>query len=152
MEHVALSTRRQTALELLQAWNEGSLEKIMSYQADDCLHFTLPQSLDREPMDNKTYASFISDWIMPNFRGFRVEIVDIIDDANSNKLAAWVRSSASTEIGPYANEYIFLLFFDEAGKKVIKHVEYTDSMHTITFVTKLRTYLAEKAADAKEQA
>lgn len=34
---------------------------------------------------------------------------------------------AQTDVGPYRNEYIFLLSFDESGEKLVKVVEMLDS-------------------------
>lgn len=54
---------------------------------------------------------------------------------------AVVRSSlfANTPVGPYKNEYIWLLTFDESGQKIVNITEFMDTKA----VADLRSRLAE---------
>ncbi len=102
--------------------------------------------MKRTPMNNEAYAAFMSTFIVPNFRSFKVEIDDIFEDEKGNKLAVWVHGSASTDIGPYENQYVIMLYFNETGTKVVKYVEFPDSGYTEAFMVKLGEHLAQKAA------
>jgi hypothetical protein len=54
-------------------------------------------------MDNATYASWLGP-ILVHLRGFTVTIDDVIEDAQENKVVMLGHSTASTDVGPYANE------------------------------------------------
>jgi ketosteroid isomerase-like protein len=46
-------------------------------------------------------------------------------------------STAETDIGPYANDYVLILYFTEDGEKVVKFEEYVDSAYSKGFFAKL---------------
>ncbi|KAI1317017.1 hypothetical protein F5Y16DRAFT_160305 [Xylariaceae sp. FL0255] len=139
------SHRRQTALAVVDAYNKWSLDTIMAVRADNCIHQVLPRTLGRQEMDNATYAGYFGAMI-PHFKDFTVTVDDIFEDAQENKVVIWARSTAETEIGPYANEYSLMLYFNEAGDKVTKFLEFVDSQNSIIFFPKLREHIAKKAA------
>ncbi|KAI1423741.1 hypothetical protein F5Y12DRAFT_755851 [Xylaria sp. FL1777] len=99
----APSRRRQTALTLADAFNKWSLEAIMATHAEDYIHHVLPKSLGRKAMDNTAYEKYMKA-VMPHFKNYTVTINDIIEDAQENKVAVWLYTSASTEIGLYNDE------------------------------------------------
>lgn len=53
---------------------------------------------------------------------------------------AVARSSvkALTPVGPYKNEYVWFLTFDEAGEKIVKVVEFVDSLAAMEWLGKLK--------------
>ncbi|KAI0969889.1 hypothetical protein F4678DRAFT_438699 [Xylaria arbuscula] len=140
----AISRRRQTALEVIDAFNKWSIEAIMGIRAENCTHQILPKSLERPLMDNAVYKAYFSS-IMPHFKDFAVTTHDIIEDAQENKVVIWASSTASTEVGPYANEYTLIFYMNEAGDKITKFLEFVDSASSVAFFPKLREHLAQKA-------
>lgn len=93
-------------------------------------------------MDNEAYKAFVSA-MMPYFRNFHVTVHDLIEDAAQNKICIWASSTADTDIGPYANEYMVTLHFNEAGDKVDRFFEFVDSANSVEFYPRLREYVAQ---------
>jgi ketosteroid isomerase-like protein len=94
-------------------------------------------------MDNEAFRAYFAA-IMPYFRDFKVAINDIIEDEKENKIAIWAKSTAVTDIGPYANEYVLVFHFNEAGDKLERFLEFIDSNQVVGYLTELRKYIAEK--------
>jgi ketosteroid isomerase-like protein len=133
----AQSTRHQVALSVIQGYNDWNIDSIMSYRAPNCIQQVLPASLSRPPMNNDTYRAFFSS-TMPLFRNFTVTVKDLIEDPVANKVAIWASSTADTDIGPYANEYMLVLYFN-SDYKVDKILEFVDSASSKEFFGKLMT-------------
>ncbi|KAI0534836.1 hypothetical protein GGR58DRAFT_504932 [Xylaria digitata] len=140
----APSQLRQTALAVIDSYNKWSIEAIMGLRAEDCVTQILPRSLGRPAMDNATYETWFKS-MMPYFKDFTVTIDDVIEDPAGNKVAIRARSTASTEIGPYNNEYVVILHMNEAGDKITKFLEFVDSSNSVTFFPKLQEHIAQKA-------
>ncbi|KAI1313116.1 hypothetical protein F5Y03DRAFT_155893 [Xylaria venustula] len=141
----AVSRRRQTALEVIDAFNKWSIEAIMGIRTEDCTHQVLPKSLGRPLMDNAAFKAYFSS-IMPHFKDFTLTIHDVVEDAQENKVVIWASSTASTEVGPYANEYTLIFYMNEAGDKITRFLEFVDSASSVAFFPKLREHLAQKVS------
>ncbi|KAI1262154.1 hypothetical protein F5Y18DRAFT_161562 [Xylariaceae sp. FL1019] len=137
------SKRRQTALAVIDAYNEWSIDAIMALRSDDCVQCILPKSLGRPEMTNEAYRAYFGAMI-PLFTDFKVEIKDVFEDAAANKVVIWATSTASTPVGPYANEYTLMLYFNEDGSRVVRFNEFVDSANSVTFFPKLREYVAKQ--------
>ena len=98
-------------------------------------------------MNNEMYATYFSA-IIPHFRDFKITVNDMIEDERANKTAVWAHSTAVTDIGPYANEYMLLLYFNDAGDKIDRFLEFVDSGLSEKFFPELRKYIAEKESSA----
>ncbi|CAJ2507947.1 Uu.00g091330.m01.CDS01 [Anthostomella pinea] len=142
----APSRRRQTALAVIDAYNSWTMEKIMAVRSDDCITQVLPKSLGRPAMDNAAYEVFFAG-MLPHFRDFKVEVNEVFEDDRANNVVLWARSTATTDIGPYANEYMLIFHFNEAGDKVTRFFEWVDSANTQAFFPKLREHVARKQAE-----
>ncbi|KAI0515385.1 hypothetical protein F5B22DRAFT_607159 [Xylaria bambusicola] len=140
----APSRRRQTALAVIDTYNKWDLEAMVAIRTEDCVHQVLPQSLGRQPLNNAEYKAYFATWI-PLFKDFTVTVNDLVEDEKENKVVMWAKSTAMTEVGPYANEYVLILHMNEAGDKITKFLEFVDSQFSVTFFTKLREHQAQKA-------
>lgn len=69
-----------------------------------------------------------------------------MEDPRENKLIVWASSTGSTVLGPYANEYMLLLYFNAAGDKIERFVEFVDSDNSRTVFSRLRKFAEERAA------
>ncbi|KAI0909428.1 hypothetical protein F4823DRAFT_426470 [Ustulina deusta] len=145
----APSQRRRTALAVVEAYNKWSTEAIMAIRAEDCTNQILPKSLGRPAMDNAAYKAYF-EAVMPGFEDFAVTVNDMVEDARENKVVMWASSTASTEIGPYVNEYVIILYMNEAGDKVTKFLEFVDSSYSVAFFPRLREHLAQKASTGEK--
>ncbi|KAE8453877.1 hypothetical protein EG329_007653 [Mollisiaceae sp. DMI_Dod_QoI] len=102
-------------------------------------------------MDNPTYRSYFSA-IMPYFRDFHVTVNDLIEDTSENKVAVWAKSTGSTDLGPYTNEYMLVFYLDESGEKIVRSLEFVDSKVTGEYMVRLGRYIREeKGSDGFER-
>lgn len=85
---------------------------------------------------------------MPLFKNFTPTIHQLVEDEKANTIAIWCSSTADTIIGPYGNEYMILLSFNEAGDKVEKVIEFVDTEYSKSFFGRLRAHLEQKEVDA----
>ncbi len=79
-----------------------------------------------------------------------MDINDVFEDEKENKVAIWAKSTADTDLGPYANEYMLLLYMNEAGDKVDRFLEFVDAGQSVSFFPKLMKYISETEGKAKE--
>ncbi|KAH9943287.1 uncharacterized protein BXZ73DRAFT_97337 [Epithele typhae] len=153
MSNDKISRRRQTAFQVLDSYKAWDLDQILACRTEDCIQQILPRSLNRPPMDNTTYRTFFGG-VMPYFKNFTPEIDDIVEDERANKVVIWCHSTADTAVGPYKNEYMLTLHFNEEGDKVTKLYEFVDGANSVDFWPKFWKFLegekAKSAADATQ--
>ncbi|PSR79371.1 hypothetical protein BD289DRAFT_485587 [Coniella lustricola] len=143
-----LSPRSKLATEMIGAYRSWDLDKIISLRADDCITTILPKSLEVPPMKNDEYKKFFS-FSMPLFKNFNPKIIDIVDDEKANKVAVWCESTADSVVGPYTNEYVITMHFNETCDKVVRFYEFVDSHRAKTHFAQLREWsTAQEAAKA----
>lgn len=94
-------------------------------------------------MSNETYRAYFCA-IAPFFHNFTVTLHDIVEDDAANKVVIWASSTAETDIGPYANEYMLVFYFNEAGDKIDRFLEFVDASVSVDFFPRLREYIAQK--------
>ncbi|KAI0115496.1 hypothetical protein GGR51DRAFT_555928 [Nemania sp. FL0031] len=146
MSSEAPSRRRQTALAIVEAYNSHNMDKIMGFRTGDCVQQIMPKSLGRPEMDNASYAAFLGP-MFPELPGFTVTVDEVIEDAQANKVVMLAHSTASSDVGPYANEYVLVLYMNEAGDKITKFIEFVDSNNSVTFFPKLLEHIEKKAKE-----
>ncbi|KUJ15973.1 uncharacterized protein LY89DRAFT_783214 [Mollisia scopiformis] len=134
---------RKNATAAVESYNSWNIETILAPRHETATHEILPKSLNRPIMNNNTYRSYFSA-IMPYFWNFTVTINDLLVDAEQNKVVVWARSTAMTEIGEYANEYMLMFFFDERGEKIVRSLEFVDSKVTGPYMEELGRFIREK--------
>ncbi|KAK4213782.1 hypothetical protein QBC37DRAFT_315768 [Rhypophila decipiens] len=134
--------RRRVAMSVIEGYNEWKIEKIMAPHAPECTHQLLPASLKYPELGYQAYKSFFSS-MMPYFRNLKATVQDVFDDGTENKVVLTCLAHADTAIGPYNNEYIFMLYFDKDCHKVNKILEYVDSAYALEFFPRLRAYMSE---------
>ncbi|KAJ4390943.1 hypothetical protein N0V93_004542 [Gnomoniopsis smithogilvyi] len=142
-----MSKRRETAIEVMDAFKAWDIDRIIAYRAENCTQQVVPKSLDRPAMDNAAFRQYFGG-IMPLFKNFTPTTHQLIEDEKANTVVIWCSSTADTVIGPYGNEYVLLLHFNETGDKVEKIVEYVDTEYSKSFFGRLRTYLEEQKVQA----
>ena len=141
-----LANMRATTESLVMAFDgPWSLEAALAPRAPECEHTVLPSSLGIPKRNNGEWTAYfkqieaigidgkVSPLLTP--RCPRWPEVDhhkmIIDDylAVADERRAVCRSSvsATTPVGPYSNEYVWFLVFDETGQKIVSITEFFDS-------------------------
>lgn len=56
-----------------------------------------------------------------------MEMHDYTIDLSQRKTVCWSSLTATTPIGPYSNEYVWFLSFDESGTKITAITEFIDT-------------------------
>lgn len=92
-------------------------------------------------MNNEEYRLFFNKVLKPMFITYRSEVHDVVEDKEANKVSIWCSCNADTVIGPYTNEYILLLYLNEAGDRVRKFVEFVDSEYSASRFAEFSRFL-----------
>eukprot|EP00918_Siedleckia_nematoides_P040272 GHVU01087397.1.p3 GENE.GHVU01087397.1~~GHVU01087397.1.p3 ORF type:complete len:149 (+),score=38.54 GHVU01087397.1:1060-1506(+) len=140
---MAMSKRREVAIEAINAFGAWDIERIMACGTEDCIHHIVPSSLNRPEQSNAEFRAYFSG-IMPLFKNFTPTIKTIVEDDAANTVAIWCSSKADSVIGPYGNEYMILLHFNPEGDKVTRFVEFIDTAFSKDFFGRLGKWAAEK--------
>ncbi|KUI55047.1 hypothetical protein VP1G_02307 [Cytospora mali] len=139
-----MSKRRETAIEVIESYRAWDIERIMAYRTDDCVQLISPRSLKQPERGNAEYREYFTS-VMPAFQDFQPEIHELVEDERENKVIMWASSKGQTLIGPYGNEYMLLLYFNETGDKVKKIVEFVDSGFAKEYFPRLGAHMAKLA-------
>lgn len=107
-------------------------------------------SLQRPERSNSEYRQYFGA-VMPFFQGFEPTIHDMVEDERGNKVTIWCSSVSETAVGRYANEYMILLYFNGAGDKVERVVEFVDSAYSRSFFARLERFVAEGGQGRQQQ-
>ncbi|TVY57424.1 Core atranone cluster (CAC) protein, partial [Lachnellula suecica] len=134
---------RKTALAAVESYSDWNITSVMSYRSAKCSHEVLPKSLGRPPLNNEEYARHFAS-MLPWFRNFKVTINDTFVDEKANKVVFWAQSTAETDIGPYTNEYMLVLYLNEEGDKVDRFLEFVDVGVSMGFLPKLNKYIEKE--------
>jgi hypothetical protein len=106
----------------------------------DATHMLLPRSLEHPDRMNNTATVTMLGTLLPGLRDFVVtQIGDdglVIDEARRT-IMIHAEGHGMTDLGPYANEYIFTLFATQDGTQVRDSWEFVDSFLAKEFEEKL---------------
>ncbi|KAL1854510.1 hypothetical protein VTK73DRAFT_8732 [Phialemonium thermophilum] len=150
--HAKLS---QMAIAFIDAFNEETAESSVRYRGPSCLHRLLPASMGVPPRTNAEYAAWIQN-MYTVIRGFRLRLVGTAGPSDTNSKAGLIvdekartvglhlASSAETDVGDYANEYFWMLRFNEDVTVIEEVIEFVDSAYTVGFLAKLEEATAKK--------
>lgn len=138
------------ATRVTEAYNTWSLPALLAFRAPHCLHHYPPGSVKQGPFTNAQYEAYFSAQI-PLFTDFALTVRDTAVDVEGRKVWMHVTSTATTPIGPYANEYVIMLQATADGELVEKFVEFVDSWTSVKFFGKMERYLAEERRKKKKK-
>lgn len=139
------SKQRQTALAVIEAFNEMDVDKIVSHRSPDCSRVFLPRSMGLQPQDNATYHSSLLK-LRAIFHNFSLTINDLLEDKEKKRICMWLSAKADTVAGEYVNEYMWLYDFDDNGK-IIGAKEFSDSVMECEFYPKLRDAMKQQQTE-----
>lgn len=140
----------KTAQAVIDGYNAWDIDAILAYRSPNCQHQVLPSSMGRVSQNNDEYRIYLSTimplrYLYPSqwyraklLRLWQVVIHKAVHDAEMHTCVIRASSTADTEIGPYANEYMLSLEFTEDGKQVKAFDEFVDSDYSERFFASLR--------------
>lgn len=140
MESTGTSQLLQTALRIIDGYNQWDIEAILAPRAVECTQQVLPYRLNRPVLDNTEYREYFSK-IMPYFKSFRVEILDVVVDLRHSKVAINARSKGDSVLGPYGNEYMLIFHMTDDHLKVLSIKEFVDSGYSNEYFQNLKEYI-----------
>ncbi|KAI2478300.1 hypothetical protein Ptr902_10495 [Pyrenophora tritici-repentis] len=131
-----LVAQKETARKVIAGYNAWDRDSILEYRAPECEQQVLPASMNRAAQSNDEYGAYF-DRIKSLYSDFTVTVMEEIHDAEAHSCIIHASSTASTAIGPYANEYALIIEFTKDGKNVTKIYEFVDSDYSKKFVAEL---------------
>ncbi|KAK3331504.1 hypothetical protein B0H66DRAFT_598986 [Apodospora peruviana] len=143
MSSSEMSTRRKTALAMVEAYETLDVAKIMAFRTPECTFQALPRSMNRPEMNNKEYAAHLGQ-VVKALSNLKIVVEEVFEDAAENKVVLWARGTADTKVGPYVNEYILMIYLNESGDRVTRFCEFVDSAFVAGFFPKLHQALGAK--------
>lgn len=146
-----LSKNRQTAKALVTAFNlasEDGISTIMSLRTSECQRQFLPLSMGLPPQSNLTVEKSLRQ-LLPVFSNFSLVVHDTIEDLAQSKIVMWLSARGDTNAGEYANEYIWILEFDDDGL-IHKSTEFVDSVMQRDFWPKLKEAMTKEQQVKRE--
>jgi hypothetical protein len=130
-----------TALALIAAYNSWNIDAILAPRALNCTHRVYPNRLGRPTLNNTEYEAYFSS-LLPYFKNFTVAVVSAYVDEEANRVALQAASTATSVIGPYANEYVLMLKMTECKTQICEVGEFVDSEASAKFFPNLTAYIA----------
>ncbi|KAL9025576.1 MAG: hypothetical protein Q9196_005627 [Gyalolechia fulgens] len=97
------------------------------------------------PQDTSTYCKSLTS-LHAIFQNFSLVIDELIEDTANHRICMWLSARADTAAGEYVNEYVWLLDFDESGRKILRTKEFSDSVMARDFFPKLKEAMEKQRA------
>jgi len=110
---------------------------IISLRSPECTNQILPRSIKQPLQGNAAYEKRLR-FLHPIFENFSLKVEDLLEDIEARRICMWLYAKADTAAGEYLNEYVWILRFDESGKKIISQKEYVDTLMQKEFYPKLQ--------------
>ncbi|MCJ1402007.1 hypothetical protein MMC11_005226 [Xylographa trunciseda] len=114
-----------------------NIDMIISLRSPECTNQILPRSIKLPLQGNAEYEKRLR-FLHPIFENFSLTIQDILEDSEARRICMWLYAKADTAAGEYLNEYVWILQFDESGKRIISQKEYVDTAMQKEFYPKLQ--------------
>lgn len=132
------STRYQTALQYIAAFETLSTETFLAIETEDCHHTFAPSSLQIASFSTSAaFAAHITG-LRKVLAAFPVFPKEVIENPTENQVLVWATSETrfhdaakdsgvSEEEWRYKGEYMFVLWMDGSGERINRVVEFLDS-------------------------
>ncbi|KAJ9143301.1 hypothetical protein NKR23_g6559 [Pleurostoma richardsiae] len=136
------------AASFVAEFNKWTAEGVIAHRSPNCKHTILPASLEFPPRTPAEYQAFLAP-VLPVMRNFTLHAKEgcppVIDEV-SRRLVLHLTSTAETDIGDYANEYVWTLKFNEDGTQIVDIIEFADSAYTKDFFSRLAAVASQASS------
>jgi ketosteroid isomerase-like protein len=133
-----------TAWSVIEGYNAWDLDAILAPRAPECTQKVFPMSLKGPTYrDPEAYREYYSTMI-PLFRNFKLDVLDWAEDARRNRVFFHARCTAITDIGPYANEFVWMIRTTDDAAKVVEIKEFIDSAYTVEYLKNMWAKMEEQ--------
>ncbi|KAK6440083.1 hypothetical protein LTR95_003688 [Oleoguttula sp. CCFEE 5521] len=128
---------RETSDAFLAAFTTWKTDPIMAVRAPECIHDMLPASLKRPSKNNEQFRAYFKG-IEGALHGVKMDMHDYFASVEDRRAYFHATLTATAVDGEaYDNEYMFVLTFDEEGRKVTRVLEMLDSVKTQAIYARL---------------
>lgn len=124
-----MTTQRRTALAMVDALNRLDTRAVWNMRDRSCWREIYPKSMGMPAQDNDA-AQRALNFILNTFKTFYISVHEIIEDVPARKVCLWVICTGTTVSGPWTNEYVWSMEFNEAGTHVVRWKEFVDGIST----------------------
>ena len=157
-----VSKRLELATNFISHFTALDTEILEDILAESYTHHYAPSSIPSQgPFDKKGLINFVSG-LKTIMARYPMSIRQSLESESSNAVTLWVTGQASfheevkddsisKEDWEYTGEYIFLLYMDEAQKKIIKTIEFLDSKATADKLSRLAARAMENRSRAQKE-
>ncbi|KAI3324031.1 hypothetical protein HD806DRAFT_496263 [Xylariaceae sp. AK1471] len=144
-----MAPARQTLLDTANLWarcyDEWTVESALRLRTPNCTHQIHPASLKRPCMTNADLAAFFAS-VQKLYQNYKITVRDAetLVDVDNRSVVLHADGTADTILGPFRNEYIFIVKMDETGSR-IQHVdEFVDSAAVVDLVPRIKAEWAKR--------
>ncbi|KXT00855.1 hypothetical protein AC578_961 [Pseudocercospora eumusae] len=134
------SNMRKTTEAFLYSWNGDwihSGEKNLATRAPECRHIMMPATVASAPRSNEEWATYFKN-VAPSITQGNMTIHDYLAVPEERRAVCRSSMSATSPAGPFNNEYVWFLTFNESGNKITLIEEFLDSKATSDLRERLR--------------
>ncbi|KAK0640433.1 Austinol synthesis protein H [Lasiodiplodia hormozganensis] len=124
-----MTRQRQTALAVIDAFNRIDTTTVWKLRDRSCWREIYPKSLGAMPQDNAACQQALN-MLANTFKEMHMSVHEIIEDIPARKVCLWIIATGRTVSGPFTNEYVWSLEFDETGSQIIRWKEFADAIST----------------------
>ncbi|KAL0256092.1 hypothetical protein SLS55_008484 [Diplodia seriata] len=124
-----MTRQRQTALAVVDAFNRLDTTTVFKLRDRSCWREIYPKSLGAAPQDNSACQQSLN-MLANTFKEMHMSVHEIIEDVPARKVCLWIIATGRTVSGPFTNEYVWSLEFDETGSQIIRWKEFADAIST----------------------
>lgn len=144
-----MSRQRQTALAVVDAFNRLDTTTVWKLRDRSCWREIYPKSLGAPPQDNNSCQQALN-MLANTFKELHMSVHEIVEDLPQRKVCLWIIATGRTVSGPFTNEYVWSLEFDESGSQIIRWKEFADAISTKAIFPELMA--ADNDANANSDA
>ncbi|MCJ1469623.1 hypothetical protein MMC07_008258 [Pseudocyphellaria aurata] len=115
------------------------VEQQIAPRLPDCIQQVSPKSLGHPPTDNAGFRRSV-ERVFPNLKNFTFTVGHITTDAESRRVVIQGSGRADTVVGPYVNDFVFVLHATEDGTRLKMVEEFLDSAAITEWGRKLKAF------------
>ncbi|KAK7609331.1 hypothetical protein JOL62DRAFT_183639 [Phyllosticta paracitricarpa] len=124
-----MSKQRQTALAIVDAMKRFDTRTVFELRERNAPREIYPRVLGAKTQDDEGMRNSLN--LFRNvFRSLELTVVEIVEDLPARKVCLWLCADGHTVTGKYANDFVWCLHFNETGTKVVRWIEFSDSLST----------------------
>lgn len=146
MEQPTRAQLLQTARTFFAEFSKWTPDSVVALRTPDSTHRMLPGDT---PVMNKETLQKALVGLQPYLHGLKIDIIEdeaTLVDVEQRKVCFHLKSHADSGVGPYQNEYLWILTMSQDGNAVKATTEFVDSAFTNTFMPKLQTIMGKQEA------